>query len=269
MSGRDRKVSTKMLFISLMISGVILLLTPSSITDAFQLAFTNIFSLPLSFARNITLSAQTGLSKSRLSKEREYNKLQNHIANLQAQLNEEREKVEKLTNLRSRFGLEGADFVYADIITSSLTGSRNEMMINRGTTDGIRIGQFVLAVNNVIGKITAVSEQTSKIKLITDSSSRIPVTTAGQDTILKGLGDNAAEIDLLPTKVDIGVGDSVYIRKQPGYLDSSMITGRVSDISKNRQHPLLWDITVEPACVMENLSSVVVIVKNPKIEQEE
>lgn len=262
MSGRERKVSRKMLFICLTLAGVVLLLTPSGITDSFQLAFTNIFSVPLNIARTITLSAQTGLSKSRLTRTHRVNKLQNHIANLRQQLEQEKKKVEKLAKIKNRTGLEGASFVYAGIITSSLTGPKNRMVINRGTADDVHKGQFVLGVNNIIGQVSAVSEHSAKIKLLTDKNSRLPVKLAGKETILEGAGNNIAEINMLPAENKIETGEPVYIRKHPGKLDTPMITGRVSGYSKNSRHPLLWDITVEPACMVENLSSVVVIVMN-------
>lgn len=237
-------------------------MAPSGITDTFQLAFAGIFKVPLKIANTITLSAQTGLSKSTITRNHQINKLRNHIDNLQQQLNQEKKKVEKLAGLRNRSGLEGADFIHADIITASLTGSRNQIVINRGSIDGVEKKQFVLGVNNIIGRVSAVTEKTAKIQLITDKNSRIPVKVAGKDTILGGVGNNTAEINMLPAENEIETGMPVYIREQPGYLGAPMVAGRVSDFSKNESHPLLWDISVEPACMVENLSSVVVIVMN-------
>jgi rod shape-determining protein MreC len=143
------------------------------------------------------------------------------------------------------------------------------MVINRGSQDGVKTDQFVLGVNNIIGRVTSVTEKTAKIQLITDKNSRIPVRISDKDTILEGSGNNIAEINMLSAEHKIETGTPVYVRSQPGYLNTPMVAGRVSDFTKNSRHPLLWDITVEPACMVENLSNVVVIVMNRQVGQPE
>ncbi len=46
-------------------------------------------------------------------------------------------------------------------------------------------------------------------------------------------------------------------------MDCAMISGRVSECNRNAKNALLWDITVQPACDVAMLGSVMVIVMNP------
>jgi hypothetical protein len=53
------------------------------------------------------------------------------------------------------------------------------------------------------------------------------------------------------------------VRPSPGFLDSPIVAGRVAQAERNEQNALLWDITVTPACDIQMLPSVMVIVNNP------
>ena len=64
-------------------------------------------------------------------------------------------------------------------------------------------------------------------------------------------------------KPTIKVGDIVYARKNPGFLDTAVIAGTVENCTINEENPLFWDITVKPACDIEQLDNVSVIVMNP------
>jgi cell shape-determining protein MreC len=251
-----------MLFTYLLLGGLILLVTPHSVTNKIQLAFAGLFRFPLRLGRSITLSVNTqrGADTSDYRKEVQY---QNYIANLEQELEQERRKVEKLSGLRNRRALEGAKLVYADIITATINGLRSELIINRGRLDGLSVGQFVLGDNSIIGTISSAEANTAKVKLITDSASRLEVEIAGVGRVMQGGGGSSAKIQMLSREHKIKTGDKVFARKKPGLLDVPIITGRVRECKVDGEHPLLWDVTVEAACKIELLDGVAVIIMNP------
>ncbi len=264
MANKRIRVSRRMLFTWFILTGFIFLFTPQKLTNKFQFAFARIFSWPLSISRNISLSAHTQQPLTNLVSRRKYNKLQNYLANVTQELLQERQKFEKLSGLHNRFVWEGADFVLADIITAFIDASHSELIINRGQVDGLTEGQFVLGDNSIIGTISDVSSRIARVKLITDPTSNIAVKIAELNAgrIMQGNGNNSAKLRLLKHKVK--TGDKVYADKKPGFLDAPMIIGTVSDCKRNDEIPLLWDITVEPACDIETLSSIAVIIMNPR-----
>jgi len=101
--------------------------------------------------------------------------------------------------------------------------------------------------------------------LITDTASQIAVKIEGlsKDRILQGNGIDSARVKLLPTKYSVEIGEVVYARKKPGFLSTPVILGTVAQCESNKDNPLLWDITVKPACDIETLTDVSVIVMNP------
>ena len=188
----------------------------------------------------------------------------NYIANLEETLAHERKKFKKLDELYNTYVWEGTDFALADVITATVDGSRNELTIDCRKTTGLAKGQFVLGDECIIGTISDIFPQISKaeVKLVTDPTSIIPVKVAGMNSMMKGSGNNLAKIEMVRNKVE--VGENVFALKKPGFLDAPMIVGKVSECNRNQKNPSLWDITVVPACSIEQLEDVAVIIMNPQ-----
>jgi len=266
MANRQIKIPRKILIAWFTLGGLILLFAPQKLTNKFQFAFARLFQGPLNVSKSVSLSARAQHPLSNLVTRREYNRLQNYLANTMEELTEERQKVKKLSGIHDRRPLEGANLVFADVITSSINGSRDELIINRGEYDGLKKDLFVLGDNSIIGTISDISPRTAKVKLITDPTSKMPVKIAGVDTdrMMQGAGGNSAKILMLPIKHKVKVGDIVSARKKPGFLAAPMIVGTIAQRKKDDENPLLWDITVTPACEIEKLSDIAVIIMNPK-----
>ena len=264
MMNKQIKVSNRMLFTWFMLAGFIFLFTPQKLTNKFQFAFTRIFRWPLSIGRSISLSTHAQQSLTDVVNRSKYNKLRNHLANVTQWLHQERQKVEKLSGLRDRAVWKGVNFVLADVITFS-DGPNDKLIINRGESDGLAKGQFVLGDYSIIGTISDVNPRTVQVKLVTGPGSKIAIRIAELNVgaILQGNGNSSAKVQWLSRKHKIKIGDVVCARKKPGFLDIPMIIGTVVQCREDNENPLLWDITVKPACDIEKLNSVAVIVMNP------
>lgn len=239
-----------------------MLLTPQNITSKLQFGFTHVFCWPLSVSRSISLSAvePQSLESEFHRKESQY---QNHIANLEAMYQMQRERTEKLSGVVERLPLEGANFVLSDVIDVSVDGGHAELSINRGENDGICKGQFVLSDNSVVGVISNTTARIASVKLFTDPSSKLEVSISGISRMMKGIDGNLAKVSYMSPKHNIKVGDGVFARK-PGFLDSPIIAGKVTKFKRDDQNPSSWEITVKPVCDFASLKNVVVIIMNPK-----
>jgi rod shape-determining protein MreC len=257
-----------MLFTWFMLAGLIFLFAPQNLTNKFQFAFARIFSWPLSVGRNISLSARIQSARGGFAdvvSRSKYDRLRNHLANITEWLAQERQKVEKLSGLHDRAVWKGVNFVLADVITAS-GSSHNRLIINRGKSDGLAKGQFVLGDYSIIGTISDVDSRTAQVKLFTDPTSRIAVKIEGLniDRVMQGNGNHSAKVRHLTAKHKVKIGDVVYAAKKPGFLDVPMIIGTVAQCKRGDANPLLWDMAVEPACNIERLNSVNVIIMNPQ-----
>ncbi len=249
-----------MLFTWFTLAGFILLFSPGNLTNKFQFAFHRIFRWPLSIGRNISLSAGTRQPLGDVVTRDEYERIQNHLANIIQQRDYEYEKAKKLSKMRNIPAWERMGFVLADVITVSIDELRSELIINRGLDDGLVKGQFVLADNSVIGTIADVDARSARINLFTDPTSNIAVKIGNSKYLMQGSGGNLAKVKMVKHKVK--VGSEVMAGKEPGFLDIPIIIGKVARCESNAQ-PLLWDITVEPVCDIQKAENIVVIVMNP------
>ena len=252
-----------MLFIWLMLAGCILLFTPQSLTGKLQLAFVNVFRWPLSLGGNVALTARTQQPYADSLGSDEV-QLRNNIAILQKTLEQQRKKFQDLSGLYNTYVWEGVDFASAGVITRTLDGPHNELTIEYRKKKGLVEGQYVLGDKSIIGTISEVLPQMriARVKLITDSMSRIPVLIAGVPTIMKGCDGHFAKIEDLKQKVD--VGKEVFALRKVGFLDAPIIAGRVSRCERDDKEAVVWDVTVVPACDIERLDDVAVIIMNPK-----
>lgn len=254
-----------MLFTWFMLTGIIFLFAPHNLTDQFQLAFVHIFRWPLSIGGNLALTARTQQSLTGNAGRSEIQS-RNYIATLEKTLDQERRKFNKLYGLYNTFVWEGTDFALADVITKKLDGTGNELTIACRKTNGLAKNQFVLGDNSVIGTISDISSRTASVKLFTDPTSRIAVKIGELDIkkLMHGNGDKTAKIPLVSIEHKIKEGDNVFARKKAGFSDAPVIIGKVARIERDGKDPLFWDITVEPACDIETLENVAIIIMNSK-----
>lgn len=262
MAKQQGRIWERTLFIRLMLAGVVFLFAPTSLTNSLQFAFVHIFHRPLSICRNLTLAACKQQSLANVVDQSKYIELRNHLANNIQWLRQERQKVEMLSGLRDRPVWEGVNFVLADVITAFIDGSRSEFIVNRGKDDGLAKGQFVLGNHSIIGTISDLDSRMALVRLVTDPKSKIAVKIGELNLqgIMQGKGNGSPKIQLLPIKHKIKIGDVVCAQKKPGFLDIPMIAGTVVHCKADDDIPLLWDIVVKPACDIQRLNSVTVIV---------
>ncbi|MHC4558118.1 MAG: rod shape-determining protein MreC [Planctomycetota bacterium] len=258
-------LSRRMLFIWFMLAGLILLFAPQEFTSKFQLAFVRIFRWPLSVGGNFSLTARTQQPLNNVSN-RSQTQYLNYIASLEETLSQQRKEFEKLYGLYNEYIWEGVGFVLADVITANIDGLRNELTIDCRENIGLIKGQFVLGDNSIIGTISDVSSRTAHVKLFTDPTSSIAVKIGKLDInrIMHGNGKNSAKIPLVSIEHKINIGDNVFARKKSKFLDAPVKIGKVTELKRDDKNPLFWDITVEPACDIEKLEDVAVIIMNPQ-----
>lgn len=87
---------------------------------------------------------------------------------------------------------EQTSFVTARVIGQAPSSYSHTLVINAGSQDGIVALQPVVDSYGLVGRVTDVAEHTSRVLLLSDSSSRIPVISSDsrQRAILSGTGDN-------------------------------------------------------------------------------
>ncbi|WP_427838716.1 rod shape-determining protein MreC [Actinobacillus pleuropneumoniae] len=97
-----------------------------------------------------------------------------------------------------------------EVLTAEMDAYRQQVIINRGKSDGAFVGQPIIDEKGVVGQVISVGEKSSRVLLITDVTHAVPVQVLRNDVrgIASGTGHNdELFIDNLPRSVDVIKGD--------------------------------------------------------------
>jgi rod shape-determining protein MreC len=120
-------------------------------------------------------------------------------------------------NRRLRALIEGAagqefEFQFAELVRVDLDPFSHKVMVDRGSSDGVEIGQAVIDGAGVMGQVEDVHPHFSTIRLISDPNHALPVqiNRTGLRTIAFGAGvTGALKLSSVPRQADIREGDLI------------------------------------------------------------
>lgn len=103
-------------------------------------------------------------------------------------------------------------------------------LINLGRDQGVRIGYAVINGDGLIGRTVDAGASISRVLLLNDLNSRIPVLVGQGGVRALASGDNGAELklDFLPPDAKLHAGDEVYTSGSDGVLPRGLRVGVVS-----------------------------------------
>ncbi|MBX3054938.1 MAG: rod shape-determining protein MreC [Anaerolineae bacterium] len=252
------------------LAGVALLLTYLDSTGNLGGALAvvrNPFTAVLSFTSTRSESA-AGL----LEGPRDLQTARAEIADLQARVAElERENVELreiegewriLQDLFNR-ARQSPEFTrqIASVIGRDTSPSIRSIIIDKGTTDGIRVGMPVESSRGLVGIIYRAAPNFSQVALITDNASAIPARLGNSRAtgILSGGGlGGPLTMDWVDLKYNLEIGEVVLTSGLGGSFPQDIVVGRVIEVNRSEAN-LFQQAVVQPATDFENLEIVFVI----------
>jgi rod shape-determining protein MreC len=123
--------------------------------------------------------------------------------------------VEENRRLRALFeGAESQPYEYrfAELSAVALDPFSHQVMIDRGSSDGVRPGQAVIDGRGVVGQVEDVQRHFSSVRLISDPSHALPVqiSRSGLRTVAYGMGETSRlSLPNVPRESDVREGDLV------------------------------------------------------------
>lgn len=143
------------------------------------------------------------------------------------QLEQENAKLRDLNNVRLDPQL---TYVTGVVLTDSGSPFRQSVLLNIGARDGIQDGWPAMDGIGLVGRIAGIGNETSRIILLTDSSSRIPIVIqpAGQKAILAGDNTLNPPIEFLEDADVVRPGDRVVSSGDGGVFPADLLVGQVA-----------------------------------------
>lgn len=162
--------------------------------------------------------------------------LEEQLARRQVELIRLREAASDYERLVSLLGyisaLEEQDFITADVIAVEQTGIARNIIINRGTRDGIAIGMPVTTELGLVGRIVDVGANASQVQLIADENSSVSSrlqTTRAHGSII-GQASGALRLTMVDLDEEIRQGDLVITSGLGGNFPADIVVGQVTSV---------------------------------------
>jgi rod shape-determining protein MreC len=116
------------------------------------------------------------------------------------------------------------------VLADSGSPFRQSVLLNVGARDGILDGWATMDGLGLVGRISGVGQSSSRVILLTDTNSRIPVTIhpSGQRAILSGDNSAAPLLDFLESPDEIRPGDRVVSSGDGGVFPAGLLVGQVA-----------------------------------------
>lgn len=116
------------------------------------------------------------------------------------------------------------------VMADSGSPFRQSVLLNVGRRDGIRDGWATMDGLGLVGRISGVGDGTSRVILLTDTNSRVPVTVqpSGQDAILTGDNNPLPLMEFLEDPDDARPGDRVVTSGDGGVFPAGLLVGELA-----------------------------------------
>jgi len=116
------------------------------------------------------------------------------------------------------------------VLADSGSPFRQSVLLNVGSRDGIVDGWATMDGLGLVGRISGVGNTTSRVILLTDSTSRIPVTVqpSGQKALLAGDNTAAPPLEFLENPEQVRPGDRVVSSGDGGVFPAGLLVGQVA-----------------------------------------
>lgn len=153
------------------------------------------------------------------------------------ELNVENKRLQKLAGKQT--SLRKYDPIQANVIARNPDQWEEKLILNQGSTDGVKVNMAVITSQGLIGKVVQTTPQTSEVELLSTSNTnyRVSATIANKKKETNGLieGYDRKRGELILKRVDselsVKKGDKVTTSGLGGIFPKGILIGEVTKVS--------------------------------------
>ncbi len=241
------------------------------------------FNAPHKFALEIIGSAQTGVTRvtgffssiwddylALVDVHKENVRLREEVKKFKATNNEYREAVANNVRLSKLLGLK--ETLPPPTLTARIVGKDPSLwfrtvIIDRGSSDGVKQGMPVVTVEGIVGQIMSTSPHYAKVLLASDPNSAIDVLIQNSriQGIIKGDGDDY-QLNYVLKNCEVKEGDAIVTSGLGGVFTKGLPVGTVTKVTKSRRG-MFQEITIRPAVDFTQLEHLIIIMKENSLTE--
>ena len=160
----------------------------------------------------------------------------------------------------------GCQTVGASVVASSASNFQWAVTIDAGARRGIAADMAVIDANGLVGRVTRVTADYATVLLISDPSSGVAASLAGNKApgILRGQGEQDLAFEPVRAGTQVRPGDSVVTQGyQGGVFPAGIPVGAVARVDRASAESLVAKVAVRPYSDLAALDVVAVVVAKP------
>lgn len=171
--------------------------------------------------------------------------------------------LKELLNIKEKYN--HFEKIYANVITRSLDNWNETFVINKGSKDGVKEKQTVIAAEGLVGYISNVEEQTSTVTTILDPSSAVSVEISNINKLALVKGDftlkskGRLKLTNIPIDTELAVGETIYSSGIGELYKKGIPVGIISDVI-SKKNDIDRYATVEVLVDIDSLDMVGIII---------
>ena len=169
--------------------------------------------------------------------------------------------------LRSLLGSElrvASDVRNAEVVGVAPNPAVHQLIVDKGTQDGVRIGQAVVDAAGLIGQIVDATPISARVLLITDASHAVPVEVVRNNlrSIAGGTGRlDKLRLEGLPITADIRPGDQVVTSGLGGRFPRGYPVGTVKSVVPDASG-IVAVADVTPSALLDRVRHLLVVLSD-------
>ena len=131
-----------------------------------------------------------------------------------------------------------SDELVAKVLLDKDSPFLKSIIVNKGSKDKVSLGMAVLDENYLVGKIVEVNYSTSRVLLISDLNSKIPVIIepGNVQSILSGSGKNHGVIQYFKSSSEISSENVVFTSGSGGIFKAGIPVGKIENVRINKNY---------------------------------
>lgn len=159
----------------------------------------------------------------------------------------------------------GDRVLIAEIMSVDMNPFRHSIVLNKGNSDEVYVGQALIDAQGVVGQITREQLYSAEAILITDIDHALPVELVRNRlrTIAVGTGDlEQLSLPFLPRNADVQQGDLLVTSGLGGGFPAGYPVGVITDVRSNTGQPFL-NIQAQPSAALNRIREVLLLWPEP------
>lgn len=150
-------------------------------------------------------------------------------------------------------------YILARVEKINMGGLSRQIIIDRGSNDGIEPGQAVISDQGIVGQVIQSNSLNSRVMLLTDSKAAIPALNqrTQENLIVTGTGKDTLTVLDVSSTMDLKIGDVLLSSGMGGHYPSGSPVGTVVNVVHGNSN--LSKVFVKPAANMNQFQAVLVV----------